>query len=133
MNFQDRIKQLEDKIEASYTEGVTLDQAEKLAGEFLHAGMQVSAQLKSADLDARMRKSGVKAIRAAIYLSEVQKSDKKPSDVLLGNTVDSNELVNKEQESLDKAEASRDELERLFNVFNSAHVYFRQLSRGSMG
>lgn len=133
MKFSDRIAQLEAKIESSYTEGVTLEQAEKLAGEFLHAQMQVSAQLRTGDLDARMRKSGVKAVRAAIYLDIVSKAEKKPTEGQIDHMINTNDLVASEQDSLDKAEVSRDELERLYNVFNSAHVYFRQLSRGSLG
>jgi hypothetical protein len=63
------ITQLETKIQKSYEEGITLEDAEKLAAEFLHAMMQISQQLKSLDLDARMKKAGLKSIKAATYLS----------------------------------------------------------------
>ncbi len=60
-NFDKLCKSLESKIQQSYTDGVTLEDAEKLAGEFLGAMMAVSNELKSADLNARMRKVGEKA------------------------------------------------------------------------
>lgn len=129
MSFKKLCVELEAKIEASYEEGISLVDAEKLAGEFLSAQLAVSRELSKADLDSRMRKSGVKAIRAAIYMQEATKGDKKPSDVLLQAMVDMDQLVIGEQKSFDEAEAERDNLERYYNVFQQAHVYFRQLSR----
>ena len=112
--FIELCKQLEAKIVNTYEEGVTLEDAEKLAGEFLYAQMQVSHELKKSDLDARMRKTGVKAIRAAIYLDIVQKSDKKPTESQLTAMLDSDSIVTGEQNSLDEAESNRDELERYY-------------------
>jgi hypothetical protein len=73
MNFA----QLEQKIIQSYVEGVTMDQAERLAGEFLSAQLQVSEELKKYDLDSRMRKAGLKAVRSAVYLDIIKSNDKK--------------------------------------------------------
>jgi hypothetical protein len=123
-------KQLEDKIKSAYEEGTTIDEAEKLAAEFLYAQMSVAKLLQAADLDARMRKTGVKAIKAAIYLSEVQKADKKPSDVLLEQTVNTNELVTGEQNAYDEAEVNKEALERQYNIFRESHIYFRGISKG---
>lgn len=124
------IKELELKIEESYESGITLEEAEKLAAKFLRAQILISRELQKTDLDSRMKKSGVKALKAALYLVEVQKTDKKPSDVLLGNLVDSNELVVGEQNAFDTAETRRDELERYYNIFREAHVHYRQVSKG---
>ncbi len=124
------LKDLEDIIIATYESGTTLDEAEKLAARFLHAQMQVSTALQEIDLTARMAKSGVKAVRAAVYLSEVQKAEKKPSDVLLGATVDSDELVTSEQNRLDTAEVERDALERYYSIFQNAHIYYRGIAKG---
>lgn len=123
-------KQLEAKIQAAYTEGVTVDEAEKLAGEFLHAMLQVSEQLKAADLDSRMRKTGVKAVRAAIYMQEATKDSKKPTEAMLSALVDSHEVVQSEQNSYDLSEANHDELERMYNIFKEAHIFYRGISRG---
>ena len=121
---------LEKDIQNAYEGGVTMDEAEKLAAKFLGAMMRAAARLRALDLDARMKKSGVKAVRAAIYLAEATKGEKKPSDVLIGAIVDSSKLVQDEQGGLDTAEVRRDELERYFGIFKEAHVYFRGISKG---
>jgi hypothetical protein len=129
MAFQTLCQELEAKIQQSYQEGVTLEQAEKLAGEFLFAQLKVSDELKTADLDSRMRKSGVKAIRASIYLDIVEKSDKKPTETAIGSMIDIDPLVNKEQNSFDKAEVDRNQLERYYDIFSNAHVHFRTIAK----
>lgn len=131
-NFEKLCKQLESKIVAAYEEGVTLEVAERLAGEFLFAQLQVSAQLKTASLDSRMRKSGVKAVRAAIYLESAKPGadGKKPTEAALTALLDSNELVNGEQTAFDEAEVAAEELERYYNIFQNAHIYFRGIAKG---
>lgn len=118
------------KLKATYTSGITMDEAEKLAAEFLHAQLLLAAELEKYDLDQRMRKSGVKAVRAAIYMEAATKSDKKPSDSFLQNLVDLNELVQTEQRSFDDAEASYDSLQNYFNIFREAHIYYRGIAKG---
>lgn len=125
-------KKYEDKIISAYETGVSLEEAERLATEFLHAQLQVSRALKAADLDARMRRSGMKALKAAVYLEGAKKGDKKPSDVMLNAEVDAHEVVQQQQDEFDKAEVERDELERLYNVFREGHIHFRGVSRGRM-
>jgi hypothetical protein len=123
--------QLEAKIQDSYESGTTVDQAEKLAAEFLHAQLKVSDQLKVLDLDARMRKSGVKSIKAALYLDAVQKNDKKPTEAMLSALIDSNELTVGEQSRLDEAEAEKAHLERYYDIFTNAHIFFRGVAKGN--
>jgi hypothetical protein len=130
MQFPEFCRQLEEKIQKSYEEGVTLEQSEKLAGEFLYAQLVVSKELKAADLDARMRKSGTKAVRASAYLEIVQGSEKKPTETQIASMLDVNKLVSQEQDRLDQAEVSRDELERYYDVFQNAHVHFRTIAKG---
>lgn len=130
MSFKQLCNDLEKQIQESYESGVTMDDAEKLAAKFLYAQLQVSAELKKADLDSRMRKSGLKAVRAAIYMEGATKDPKKPSDVMLGSMVDMNELVVGEQEGFDTAEVNRDELERYYNIFSNAHIYYRGIAKG---
>ncbi len=129
-NFQTLCNQLEAKIQAASTEGTTLAEAEKLAAEFLYAQLAVSTELKTADLDARMKKSGVKGVRAAIYLATVQNADKKPTEATIAALVDTNDVVQGEQQSLDLAEVNRDELERYYSIFQNAHIYFRGIAKG---
>jgi hypothetical protein len=123
-------QELVDKIKAIYEGGIGLDEAEKLAAEFLYAQLQVSEDLRKADLDSRMRKSGLKAIRAAVYLENVQGKDKKPSDVLLEAIVNTDKIVASEQQSLDEAEVNRNQLETYLSVFREAHIFTRNLARG---
>lgn len=133
MNFKELCVRLEEEIVESYTVGVTAEKAEKLAGQFLHAQMKVSEELRKADLDSRARKTGVKAIRAAIYLDIVQKSEKKPTESQIAATIDTDTIVSGEQSAFDEAEVTRDELERYYNIFIQAHVHFRTIAKGTFG
>lgn len=130
MTFKELCKSLETEIENSYTEGVTVDEAEKLAGKFLHAQISVSRELQKSDLDSRMRKQGVKTVRAAIYQAEIKGQDKKPTESALDHAINLNDVVQGEQEAFDKAETERDELERLYNIFANGHIYFRGIAKG---
>ena len=122
---------LKKEIERAYEESITVEEAEKLAGKFLHAQMLAANELQNADLDARMNKTGVKALKAAVYLNEATKGDKKPSDVFIGAVVDSDKMVEKEQKRLDEAEVYRDSIQNYYNIFREAHVFYRQISKGS--
>lgn len=117
-------------IQNSYESGTSLEDAERLAAKCLYGQLQVSSALKAVDLDARMRKSGLKAVKAAVYLSEVKGADKKPTEAQLTALIDSNELVSNEQDAYDKAESERDELQRYYDVFLNAHIYYRGVSKG---
>jgi hypothetical protein len=131
MKFSEMCKQLETSIESSYNEGVTMEEAEKLAAKFLSAQLMVSKELTKADLDSRMRKSGLKAIRAAVYMDEATKGEKKPTEAMLSMLLDQNEIVSGEQKSLDEAEVSREELTRYYNIFQNAHIYYRGIAKGN--
>lgn len=121
---------LTNDIKKAYEGGCELAEAERLAAKFLHAQIQVGTELQKADLDARMRKTGVKAIRAAVYLDGATKGDKKPSDTLLEAVVNSDKIVQDEQTSLDTAENNRNAFENYLSVFREAHIYFRGIAKG---
>lgn len=123
-------EELKSDIQKAYEEGVTLEHAERLAAKCLHIQITLSNELSLVELDARMNKSGLKAVRAAIYLDSATKTDKKPSDVMLEAIVNTNEIVKNEQDRLDAAEVKRDELERAFSVCKEAHLYFRGVAKG---
>lgn len=133
MSFKELCDILEQKIKDSYEQGVTGTEAERLAGEFLFAQLKVSEELKTSDLNSRMRKSGLKAVRAAFYLDIVQKSEKRPTEAQTAAMVDVNPVVQEEQDSFDKAEVDRDSLERYYNIFAAAHIHFRTISKGTFG
>lgn len=130
MKITDFCKELEEVFQVSYEEGTTLDQAEKLAAKFLHAQMILSREITATDLDSRMRKTGVKAVRSAVYMAEATKAEKKPTEAMLASLVDSNDLVCGEQRRFDEAEVSKAELERYYDIFSNAHVYYRGIAKG---
>ena len=132
-DFKAFCDELESIIEASYSEGVTTEQAERLAARFLYAQMMVSKELTNADLTARMRKTGVKSLRAVLYKEEATKGDKKPTEAMLASIIDSNDLIQGEQNSYDESEVTKSELERYYDIFGNAHIYYRSLAKGTFG
>lgn len=128
--FTELCEKLKSIIEATYNEGVTIPEAEKHAARFLAVQMELSERLASADLDARMKKAGNKAVRAAVYLEEATKGEKKPSDTFLEAIVSKSKIVNDAQNSLDEAEVTRDALQNYFNIFREAHIYYRGVAKG---
>lgn len=129
--FESRCKELEQNLVRAYEESTTMEEAEKLAAKFLHACMQVSDQLRITDLDSRMRKSGVKAIKASIYLDACSKADKKPTENALTAMIDSNEIVSGEQTRLDESESCRDYLKNYLDVFTNGHIFFRGIAKSN--
>lgn len=133
MTFLSLCEELTNQIKDSYEQGTTLEEAEKLAGKFLYAQIQVSEELKKSDLDSRMRKSGLKSLRSAIYIDAVSKSEKKPTEAALEAMITSDDVVIGSQNAFDTAEANRDSLERYYNIFREAHIHFRSIAKGSFG
>lgn len=131
MTFKQMCEDLETRITNSYESGTTMEEAESLAARFLVAQLSVSKELKMRDLDARTRKSGVKAVRAAVYLETIQGVEKRPTVDQIAAMVDSHEIVQQEQNALDTAEVERADLERYFDVFTNAHIFYRGVSKGS--
>lgn len=132
MGLMDQFEELTKDIQRSYEEGVTVEEAERLAGKFLHAQIMVSEEYRKADLDARMRKAGVKSVRAAVYMTNATKTDKKPSDTYLEAIINMDELVMGEQRGLDEAEVLVDQLRTYLSVFKEAHIHFRSIAKGAM-
>lgn len=124
-------QELETTVQAAYEDGVTIEAAEKLAARMLAAQMKIAMQLASTDLDARMKKNGVKAMKAAAYMDEIAKHEKKPSEGFLENAVNANEIVGKEADAYEKADAEKDALATYLGIFKDAHIYFRTLAKGS--
>lgn len=132
MKLLDFCKQLEAHIISAYEEGTTVEEAEKLAAKFLHGQLLVSQSLRQSDLDSRMRKSGLKAVRAAVYADVKSKGEKLTIDAM-EHLLNSNDLVSQEQDALDAAEVDRDELKRYYDIFVNSHIYFRGIAKGSFG
>ena len=129
-NFRKFCEELTLDIQKAYESSPTIEEAEKLAAKFLLAQIKCGEALSSADLASRMRKNGLKAVKAAVYMQHATKTEKKPSDVLLQALVDQDQLVNTEQEGFDVAEVESNELKNFLSVCRDAHIYFRGMSRG---
>lgn len=129
-NLIEFCQELEKDITGAYEAGVTLEQSERLAAKFLLAQMRIGEELQGADLNTRMRKSGLKAVKAAVYLESATKTERKPSDVMLEAIVNSDKLVNDEQTGFDESEASRNALDNYLSVFREAHIFFRGIAKG---
>lgn len=132
MNFNEYRSDLETRISAAYENMPTLDEAEKLALYFLEARLVVGGQLRKVSLDARMRKTGLKAIKAAVFLEAATGTEKKPTDSVLTALVDRSELVQGEQKAFDVAEVDTSDLQNLLEVTKEAHIFFRGLAKGRM-
>lgn len=124
-------EEISNDIKNSYEMSITIPEAERLAAKFLQAMLVLAEAIRRVDLDSRMRKSGVKAIKAAVYLDAVQKADKKPSDVMLEQMINSSTLVASQQEAFDTAEVNKDYLQNVFNVAREGHLFFRNQAKGT--
>lgn len=131
MDIKTFVLELEKDIRKAYEESPTMEEAEKLAAKFLSAQIILAGELAACDLDARMRKAGLKRVKAAVYSDAVGRSDKKPTEATLASIVDMNELVEGEQAAFDAAEVHTEQLKNYLNIMREAHVYFRQVSKGS--
>ncbi len=117
-------------VQRAYENGTTLDEAEKLAAKFLGAQLTIAAELATTDLDSRMKKNGLKAVKSAVYMTEATRGEKKPSEGMLENHVNLSELVQGEQNRFDTADARKESLLLYFGIFKDAHIYFRGIAKG---
>lgn len=123
-------EELERDIKKAYETSVTIEEAERMAAKFLGAMFELGLGIRNSDLSARMRKAGVKAIRAAVYLDEAKKGDKKPTEATLTALVDSDKIVGDEQAAFDSAEVEKNLLQNYYDICREAHVYFRGVAKG---
>lgn len=124
----------EEAIKNAYDTGTSMEDAEKLAAKFWRATYMVAQELRDADLDARMKKAGFKAIRSGAYVDEATKdrgAEKKPTVDMLEALVTRNPQVVAAQKGMDHAEVERDSLSNYLNIFREGHIYFRGIARGT--
>lgn len=124
-------QELVDIVKEAHTTGVTMDQAEKYAARFLEAQLTLACELASIDIDARMKKNGMKAAKAQAYLDICRASDKKPSDVYIEQEVTLNKTVNATVDMFERLDARRENLMLYMGIFKDAHVYFRGIAKGT--
>lgn len=129
-NLKQFCAEIEIQISDSYTSGISMVEAESLAAKMLYAQLAVSDELKKLDLDARMKRAGLKSIKAAVYSNACSVEGKRPTEAALENIVVSNPAVLKAQQALDEAEVERDSFERYLGIFKECHVFYRLVSKG---
>lgn len=117
-------------VQRAYDEGVTMEQAERLAAKFLGAQLKVAEELASIDLDSRMKKNGLKAIKSAVYMQAATAGEKKPSEGFLENTVNLSKDVSDAQDRFDASDARKESLSIYLGIFKDAHIYFRGIAKG---
>lgn len=119
------------QIMLAYEEGVSIPEAEKLAALTLAARIEIAEEIKSTELDAKMRKQGVKALRGKEYLTIVAAEEKKPTEAMIAAKIDSSADVNAEEEQLALAEVNASHLKSMLDLYKDAHLFFRQVCRGT--
>jgi hypothetical protein len=133
MNVKKLAAELTVEIEKAYVNSPTMEEAEKLAAKFLAAQMHIANELAVMDLDARMKKAGMKRVRAAVYAETVSSSDKKPTEAMITSIIDTDELVERAQTDFDTAEVEVELLRSYYSIFREGHIYFRGIAKGSFG
>lgn len=125
-----KYQQLIKEVDAVNDQGITIDHAERVAGLALSTMNELSEQLAVTDKARRMRKAGLKAIRAITRQEEIKKHDKKPTESQLDDVLTLNGMVQKEEDGFDEAEVETELLERQFGISKESHLYFRSISKG---
>ncbi len=121
---------LEKDVKQAYEEGVTLMEAEKLAAKCLGVQLQLAREIKVVDLDSRMKKHGIKAIKAQVYMEELAKHEKKPAEAFLDHAVNQSPLLTAAENDFAIADTDKEELTNFFGIFKDAHIYFRGIAKG---
>lgn len=129
--IDNRYALLVEQIQKASEEGVTMEHAERVAGQALTVMNSLSERLKELDKDRRMRKRGLKAIRSAVRTEEVKRWDKKPTEGALEDVINLSPIVASEEEAFDNAEVETEECERQFGIAKESHLYFRSIAKGS--
>ena len=129
--INDTLSELRTAIDSAYENGVTMPEAEKLAAMTLSRRMAIADQLLITDIDSRMKKHGAKAVRAAVYMEELKKHEKKPAEAYLENAVNISDVVESAERAYAEADVAREHLENYMSILGDAHVYFRQIAKGN--
>jgi SHS2 domain-containing protein len=132
--FKGIYDELRAEIKRVSAEGVSIEDAERLAAKFLDALLELGGfdgRIRHADLDVRMKKNGYKTLRAKVYLQTVQGQEKKPTESAIEAAIATNTEVSKQQDLYEKAETDAEALHRIYDVFRDCHIYFRGVAKGN--
>jgi hypothetical protein len=126
LNFDHLVK----IVQAAYESGTTIEEAKAHAARFLEAQLNIAQELGTLDIDARMKKNGMKAARAQKYIELCGLTEKKPSDTFLEQQVTLDKvLVIPAVDAWERADARRENLMLYLGIFKDAHIYFRGIAK----
>ena len=118
------------EIEASARSKYDADKADRTAALFLAAQMKVSFLIESVELKARQAKNEITRIEGEKYFTQKTSSsvEKKTENMLASLVAKDGDVVNAKNECATQ-EASLKKWNYVINTLNSAHVYFRNISK----
>lgn len=120
-----------EQIKKASEDNITITEAERTAALALDTMDEISDELTIVDKNRRMRKSGLKALKAAIRLEAVQKNEKKPTEGALEDLVAVSIDYRSAEEEYDDAEVLQAELDRHFDISKESHIYFRGVAKAA--
>lgn len=123
--------ELKEAIKKATDEGVSIPDAERLAAKTLTARIELSEEIKTQAIDAKMKRLGVKAVQAETYKKATEGVEKKPTEAALIHTINLNPEVIQEEINHAEAEAELEYKQSLLEIFKDAHLYFRSIMKGS--
>ena len=121
---------LKSEVELAYDEGVSMERAERLAAKCLGAQLRIAERLATADLDARMKKNGLKTVKANAYMRAATSAEKKPTESMIDAMITQDKDVANSAEWYDRADAEKESLTIYLGIFRDAHIYFRGIAKG---
>lgn len=117
-------------IQHAAEEGVTMEEAEKIAAKALFVMNSLGEMRANSDRERRMRKKGLKAICSTVRLEEIQKHEKKPTEGALDDAVNLHKDAQHNQDLYDDSEVTLNEMDYKFDIAKEAHIYFRGVAKG---
>lgn len=125
---------LQKQLNQAFEQGVTMEEAERWAAKCLSAQIDLSQELMTADLGARMRKNEYKTMRARVYLDTVQASEgKKPTEAMIEAIIATSQEVAATQNAFEEEENASEALQRLYDIFRDGHLFYRGVAKGTFG
>lgn len=133
-SFIPKYQELRADLKLVSDEGVSLEDAERLAAKFADALLELGGMdghIQRAVLDAKLKKGSYKTFRAKVYLDTVNASEKKPTETMIESIILTNADVSKAEDAYHKAEEYAESLKRTYDVFRDVHIYFRGVAKGA--
>ena len=133
MSMNKLCEDLKAAIKKGHETDTSVSEAELLACKALDACLALADEIQSIDLKTRMRKAGVRTIRAQAYMDEIAKHDKKPAEGYLDAAIALQSAVQAAEQDLAEHEVELNRLKTYADVFAESHQYFRAIMKAGFG